>query len=327
MARKNSSVTQDEFFRQMKNNAQVSVRAVDSSLKNGSVLTFPGSGKKEIIYKDISDMMPAPSDWNLYPRLKTSQPDRYLELKMSIYDRGLETPLILWDRGADGLMILAGHTRWEICREIIEDCKNEKGFDEQKFRLIPCLIYEEDELTEQQARDIINDTNLYRDFSKLPNKTKIQIIRESLAKYQTRRYAKGERIDQLARDLGLEKTTIYESLSISEKVIEPLQELYYNEILTRKAVLRFTFFDKDTQEWILNNFSNNIKDAKVKALKKNMSRADIEHVFTDAEKGIKKLTLEIPVNREKEFRELYDKWIKGELQVEIQAAEMDGEES
>lgn len=327
MARKNSLVTQDEFFRQMRNNAQESVRAVDNSLRNGSVLTFPGSGKKEIIYKDITDMMPAPSDWNLYPRLKTSQPDRYLELKMSIYDRGLETPLTLWDRGADGLMILAGHTRWEICREIIEDCKKEKGFDEEKFRLIPCLVYEGDELTEQQARDIINDTNLYRDFSKLSNKTKIQIIRESLTKYQTRRYAKGERIDQLARDLGLEKTTIYESLSISEKVIEPLQELYYNETLTRKAVLRFTFFDKDTQEWILNNFSNNIKDTKVKALKKNMSRAEIEHVFTDAEKGIKKLTLEVPVNREKEFRELYDKWIKGELQVEIQAAEMEGEES
>ena len=321
MARKNGSVSQEEFFKQMKVNTKVAVQAVDGSLNKGAAGIIAGSDKKEIKYEDIYEMTDAPSDWNLYPRLKTSQPDRYLELKMSVYDRGIEIPLVLWKR-ADELMILAGHTRREICREIIEECRNESGFDERKYRYAPCIEYEEDEITEQQAKDIINDTNLYRDFSKLPNRTKILIVRESLAKYKTRRYAKGERIDQMARDLGLEKSTIYESLSISEKVIEPLQELYYDETLTRKAVLRFTFFDKDTQEWILKNYSDNLTDARVKALKKNMGRAEIAHVFTNEEKGVKKLTLEIPASREKEFRALYDKWIKGELRV----ARPEGEE-
>lgn len=314
MARKNGSMSQDQFYKQIKENTRVAVQAVDDSLNKGAAGIIAGSDKKEIKYEDIYEMIDAPADWNLYPRLKTTQPDRYLELKMSIYDRGIEIPLVLWKR--DGkLMILAGHTRREICKEIIDECGNETGFDERKYSYAPCIEYEEDEITEQQAKDIINDTNLYRDFSKLPNRTKILIVRESLAKYKTRRYARGERIDQLAKDLGLEKTTIYESLSIAEKVIEPLQEFYYNESLTRKAVLRFTFFDKDTQEWILKNYSDNLTDARVKALKKNMSRAEITHVFTDVEEGIKKLTLEVPVSREKEFRALYDKWIKGELQI------------
>lgn len=320
MPKKNPSVSQEEFYKHMRQNTREAVQAVAGSLNSGTVSTTAGDDKKEIQYKDIYEMTEAPADWNLYPRLKTTQPDRYLELKMSIYDRGIEIPLVLWDR-ADTLMILAGHTRWEICREIIEDCRNEKGFREEKFRYVQCLVYEEDEITEQQAKDIINDTNLYRDFSRLPNKTKIMIIRESLAKYQTRRYAKGERIDQMAKDLGLEKTTIYESLSIYEKVIEPLQELYYSEKLTRKAVLKFTFFDKDTQEWILDNYSEKICDAKVKALKKNMSRSEIAHVFCDDAEGIKKMTLEIPASREKEFRALYEKWIKGELHVTMPEGE------
>lgn len=314
MARKNGSMSQDQFYKQMKENVRAAAQAVGDSLANSAVSIIAGSEKKEVIYEDIYEMVPAPAEWNLYPRLKTSQPDRYLELKMSIYDKGVLDLFILWKRGGK-LMILAGHTRQEICKEIIEECRDENGFDERKYRFGPCIEYEEDELTEQQAKDIINDTNLYRDFSKLPNKTKILIVKESLIKYKTRRYARGERIDQMAKDLGLEKTTIYESLSIYEKVIEPLQELYYNEVLTRKAVLKFTFFDKDTQEWILNNYSENLTEARVKALKKNMSRAEIAHVFTDEEKGIKKLTLEVPVNREKEFRALYNKWIKGELRV------------
>lgn len=324
MAGKRGSVSNTDFLRGVQVSTQKATAEVSDTLKKVSKRSTVGKDRKELEYRDIEDMQPAPVDWNRYPLLKNDQPDRYLELKMSIYARGIESPLILWEK--DGkTMILAGHNRWGICREIIEECQGESGFDEQKFRLLPCFVYEDDEITEEQAKEIINDTNLYRDFSKLPNKVKIQITRDRMEVYKRRRYAKGERIDQLAKDLGLEKTAVYENLSIYEKVIPQLQELYYNEQLTRKAVLKFVFFDKDTQQWIFDTYGDKINDTRAKALKKNMGRTEISHIFEKEGKGVKKITVDVPEAKAEEFRKLFEKWLKGELQI-IEHSEADKKE-
>lgn len=311
MAKRSSGVVNAEFLQQLRQKTDGESKKVKDVLEKASVISAVGNGRKNIEYRDIYEMQPAPDSWNRYPLLKGDQPDRYLELKMAIFEKGVLNPLALWEH--DGkLVILAGHNRQAICKEIIAECQEESGFDEDKFRYPPCIVYGEDEITEEQAIDIINDTNLYRDFSKLPNKVRIQITKERMELYKRRRYARGERIDQLARDLGLEKTAVYENLSIYEKVIEPLQELYYNEKLTRKAILRFVFFDADTQQWIFNVYADRINEAKVKALKKNMSRADISRIFEEEGKGVKRVTVEVPEDRVDEFRNMFSEWLKRE---------------
>ncbi len=311
MAKRSSGVVNAEFLQQLRQKTDGESKKVKDVLEKASVISAVGNGRKNIEYRDICEMQPAPDSWNRYPLLKGDQPDRYLELKMAIFEKGVLNPLALWEH--DGkLVILAGHNRQAICKEIIAECQEESGFDEDKFRYPPCIVYGEDEITEEQAIDIINDTNLYRDFSKLPNKVRIQITKERMELYKRRRYARGERIDQLARDLGLEKTAVYENLSIYEKVIGPLQELYYNEKLTRKAILRFVFFDADTQQWIFDVYADRINEAKVKALKKNMSRADISRIFEEEGKGVKRVTVEVPEDRVDEFRNMFSEWLKRE---------------
>lgn len=311
MAKRSSGVVNAEFLQQLRQKTDGESKKVKDVLEKASVISAVGNGRKNIEYRDIYEMQPAPDSWNRYPLLKGDQPDRYLELKMAIFEKGVLNPLALWEH--DGkLDILAGHNRQAICKEIIAECQEESGFDEDKFRYPPCIVYGEDEITEEQAIDIINDTNLYRDFSKLPNKVRIQITKERMELYKRRRYARGERIDQLARDLGLEKTAVYENLSIYEKVIGPLQELYYNEKLTRKAILRFVFFDADTQQWIFDVYADRINEAKVKALKKNMSRADISRIFEEEGKGVKRVTVEVPEDRVDEFRNMFSEWLKRE---------------
>lgn len=312
MAGKKGTVSNNDFLKSMQANTQQATKAVSETLKSVSVRSAVGKDRKVLEYRDVEEMRPAPADWNRYPLLKDDQPERYLELKMSIYERGIENPLVLWERHGESV-ILAGHNRREICREIMDECRDENGFDEKKFRFLPCIVYGEDEITEEQAKEIINDTNLYRDFSKLPNKIKIQITMERMEVYKRRRYAKGERIDQLAKDLGLEKTAVYENLSIYEKVIPQLQELYYNERLTRKAVLKFVFFDRDTQQWIFDTYGERINDARTKALKKNMGRDEIARVFEKEGKGVKKVTVDVPEGRVEEFRDVFARWLKGEL--------------
>ena len=309
---KKSGVVNAEFLQQLKKKTDGEAKEVKNVLENASVISAVGNGRKSIEYRDVYEMQPAPESWNRYPLLKGDQPDRYLELKMAIYEKGVLNPLALWEHDGQ-LVILAGHNRQAICKEIIAECQGESGFDESKFKYLPCIVYGEDEITQEQAVDIINDTNLYRDFSKLPNKVKIQITKERMEVYKRRRYAKGERIDQLARDLGLEKTAVYENLSIYEKVIKSLQELYYNEKLTRKAILRFVFFDTDTQQWIYDTYEGRINEAKAKALKKNMGRSDISRVFEQEGRGVKRVTVEVPEDRVDEFRKMFSEWLQRDL--------------
>lgn len=312
MAGKKGSVNNADFLKQVSANVQSATRDVSRTMEKIGVGEIAEKGKKKISHIDIYKMMDAPEGWNKYPRLKDTQADKYLELKMSIYEKGVEEPLILWERPDDRYMILAGHNRHDICCEIIQECREEPGFEEEKYRYPACIVYAANELSEEQARGIIDDTNLYRDFSKLPQKVKIEIIRSRMEVYQRRRYSKGERIDQLAKELGIKKTAIYENLSISENVYPPLQELYYDGKLKRKAILKFTYYDGDTQQWIYDTFKDQITEEKVNALKKNMTRDAIANVFKAEAKGIKKLTVEIPADRVEEFREMFEGWLKKE---------------
>ena len=329
MARK-GSISNDDFLKQVGASAKKEIKRVEDVLSNpDSVSKFTASddkikdpGKKDdetekkgIEYISIGLMDNAPDEWNRYPLLKDDQPERYLELKMSIYDRGIENPLVLWKQG-ERYMILAGHNRKDICTEIINECINEPGFDKEKYEKPKCIVYKEDELTEYDARAIIGDTNLYRDFSKLPVKTKIMITKDRMELYQRRRYAKGARIDQVARDLGMEKTSVYENLSIYEKVIPEIQELYYNGTLTRKSVLRFTSFDVDTQKWVYEKYKDRISELRVKKIRKTMTKDDLAGIFTSEDvKRTKRMTFQVPVGKEEEFQKLCEMWANGEINI------------
>ena len=117
-------------------------------------------------------------------------------------------------------------------------------FRGRQIPFVPCIVYQEDEIDERKAREIIDDTNLYRDFSKLPEMVKQQIVVDRLETYKKRRYTKGERIDQLMKDFGLKKSAIYDALALNENVIEPLQKLFFDGAIKKKTVMRFTFFSQ-----------------------------------------------------------------------------------
>ena len=97
---------------------------------------------------------------------------------------------------------------------------------------------------------------------------------------------------------------------ISEKICKPLQELYYEGKISRKAVIRFNYFAGDTQEWIYENFKDDITEDKVKALKKSMGREDIRELFQGKKKETKKISFDIPADRVDEFRRMYEQWLE-----------------
>lgn len=287
-------------------------KSTDSAMK---VVNERQQGYQEIIEKtgkeeqriDLELMDNAPDEWNFFSELKEEQPSKYAELKMSIYNNGVLQPLILWKQENGRYMILAGRNRRDASRDIIIDCQDEPGFDEEKFRYIKSIVYEPDEIKEEKAQEIIIDTNyVQREYTP---KTRVLITKKRMGILEKQRYSKGRSIDQLAKEMKIEKSAIYDNLAIGQKVIEPLQEMYFDGKLTKKAVLKFVYFEFETQQWIVDNFLDKITDARVKRLKKSMkSRDEIQKVFTDADEGIKlkRIEVSIPVDRVEEFQKMVD---------------------
>lgn len=100
-----------DFLNRVTQNSKGAARSVSQTLdKVGMSALWENDGKKKIEYIDISKMEGAPTEWNRYPLLRDSQPDRYLELKLSIYERGLKIPLCCGGGRAEATWFWQGTT-------------------------------------------------------------------------------------------------------------------------------------------------------------------------------------------------------------------------
>lgn len=299
------------FLQKLQKNTKSDMQVVNER-QQGYQEIIENTGKEEQKI-DLELMDNAPDEWNFFSELKVEQPSKFAELKMSIYNNGVLQPLILWKQENKRYMILAGRNRRDASRDIIFDCQDEPGFEERKFRFIKAIVYEHDEITEEKAQEIIIDTNyVQREYTP---KTRVLITKKRMGILEKQRYSKGRSIEQLAKEMKIEKSAIYDNLAIGQKVIEPLQELYFEEKITKKAVLKFVYFDFEMQHWILDNFAAQITDARVKRLKKSMkTKEEIEKVFTDTDEGVKfkRLEVTIPVDRLDEFQKMLNAFLKTE---------------
>jgi len=264
----------------------------------------------DLLYIDLDLLEDAPNDWNEYPRLKEDQPDEYLELKMSIYNKGIQQPLLIYkkDDGNGKYTIIAGHNRRDCSREIIEDNKEDPQFDADKFRKLPCKIVEN--ISEEDIKELIDDTNISREFGKMPRNIQLSITMRKLKAYKRRFYSKGETIEHLGREMGLKKSAIYDLFSIAEKVIEPFQKLYFNGTIAKKAILSISNMDKITQEWIISEYEGKITNEEAEKLKRGLSRDDIKEIFEGNAVRMKKVVLQIPENKVEDFKKMAHAWLK-----------------
>lgn len=262
--------------------------------------------KKTVIYVDVNKLYPAPVEWNFFPEISES---KMLEMIFSIQENGLFNPIIVWEQ-ENGYMILSGHNRVRAYRRIVEEYRDADGFNENDYKNIPAIIFTKNEINESKAKEIIIDTNyIQRDEDKrlmpIIIKSRLDIVRE-------RKDVKGNTIDIVAKELGLSSTKVYEDQLIANKIIEELNELFFEEKIRKKSLLRFAWFDMETQKWIYNEFKDNLIDENIMKLKKTMNKLDIEECFKDTEDRGKIVTVSIRIPEElrEEFREMAIKWVK-----------------
>jgi len=260
---------------------------------------------KEIIPIDINLLFPAPIEWNFFPQISD---DKMLEMVFSIMANGLFNPIIVWEKEKNKYMILSGHNRVKAYKIILKEYFKTPGFDVEKYKTIPAIIYGKNEIKEAKAREIIIDTN----YIQRGEERRIipQIIKNRMEIIKERKDVKGRTIWLVAEEMGLSRTKVYEDQLIATRIIPELGEFYFNYKLKKKALLRFAWFDEETQKWIYENFKDDITDENVMKLKKKMDREQIRESFED-KNHIKKTTMyiAIPEYLKNDFKEMVTRWL------------------
>lgn len=110
----------------------------------------------------IENLVDVPKDWDFC----AEDIKAYENLKASIRKEGLRQPVIVWARedeeGNETFMVLDGRRRVRAYRDLLaEERKKDWNRNERRYSHIPACIYEEDELTEEQARKLFTLTKLY----------------------------------------------------------------------------------------------------------------------------------------------------------------------
>ena len=264
-------------------------------------------GDKPIQEIDISLLDNAPEDWNRFPMLSE---DRRAQLKLSIESSGLFNPILVWKQENGRYMILSGHNRVAIYKELYQDALDEKyngsyeeGTDDiARYSKISCIVYEVEELNAKKAREIIIDTNFIQR-GELPARLRAEILEARADIYKDQRNKKGKNIKEIAEELGIKKTAIYEDFQIIEKVVEPYRKQFYEGKLGRKAVLKLPLISLDLQQKIYEKHGLKIDEKQLFALKKNMTEEEVWEIFEKEENVIdKQVRLKVPSDRESEFK-------------------------
>lgn len=171
----------------------------------------------------LSSVYPAPEDWNKYPLLRDVDPKGYHELKVSIMTDGVIDPIIVWHHNGK-YMILSGHNRYDICTTLIDEYPEHA----EKWSKIKVDVYEENELTELEARSIIHQANIHRDSSKIPKRTKLEIIIDRIEIMEQKDMPKGMMSEEITKTLHISNAQYYQMRTIAFNMIPELKELFYD---------------------------------------------------------------------------------------------------
>ena len=263
---------------------------------------------KEKEYVDVQKLVDAPAEWNTFPPLPEV---KMIQLKLSIFENGIWVPVIAWEQDNGEYIILSGHNRVHAVKELISE--NKRDIWKHDYDKIPCIIYRKDEIDVDKANEIIIDTN-YIQRGELSPKLRVSVIQRRIKIMKTQKNAAGETIDSLISTLNLRKTAIYEDIQIGTQIIPELQDLYFNGIISRKAVLKFTNYSEETQRWIFDTFNDKLTTKKILMLNKNVKmREQIAEVFesdpSKEDSSSTKTSITVPKNKLKSFRQVCDLYL------------------
>lgn len=286
----------NEYFSERLKNAKEKLNNSDVQSEN-SDFTFKIENDVNIRNVPLDSLENAPNEWNFYRPLSDNKMEELIE---SIKRNDILNPIIVWELDNNPAnpkyMILSGHNRkkaYEVLREINGNNEYDK---------IPALIKYKDEITEDEAREIIIDTNWVQRTLSTLEKTKsiiekyavLQSKSNNWSKYNN--YGEGRYSKIIGKDLAMSSRQVerYKSL---QNLIKEIQEMVFNEVIKLNDGFNLAKVDKDIQYWILQNHKDKLEKEYTSKLRANMKLEVVKEIFNSEKKEeVGTLAIDIPLN-------------------------------
>ena len=302
-----------DFFMQRKEAAAVDLRESSQETER-SIDAYISGLNKDRQYIDIGRFEDAPKEWNDFPPIP---PVKRAQIKLSIMNNGILQPVIGWERPNGKIMILAGHNRVAISKEIIAEYADvsQHNYDYSK---IP--------------------TN-YLQRNDLDPRTRVMVIKARVGLMNAQKDEKGRTIKEMIAAIpGLEikRSAVYQDIQIGTSIIRPLQELYFDGKLNRKAILKLAMLTEDMQTWLYETYPDKLTNDRVlKITKGTKLKAQLSAIFDDDSGSSERMvrsTFNLPEKdvktirkmsslyaTDEDFRTLCDQYLKDKLGEEEEA--------
>ncbi len=274
-------------------------------------------GDTGIHYVSISSLSQAPAEWNFYSPLNDQ---KMTELIDSILSKGLLHPIVVWQKEENAYMILAGHNRVRAYQYIYGATQDEK------YLKIPALIKPIDAITEDEAKEIIIDTNWVQ-----RNLTALEKSRSIVEKYAVLQSKSNYKSNYGAYGEGRIREVIAEQYHISGRQVdelkrltnlhESLKEKLINEEISYTVAAKAALFDEETQLWMLQNHSKCLTSKYTRRFNATMNREDLEKLFNQPLGSLKNISFKVsegaatlfdtlPSTKRQELSRQIEQWIK-----------------
>lgn len=179
-------------------------------------------------------LVPTPDEWNRFTPISD---EKKVLMADSIYRNGLQQPIVVREAEDGIFQILAGNTRTEIYRLLLDLTHKDL------YKSIPAVVYKHGTITDDQAREIVSDTNYIQraELSKSDRAFAIHTKAEALRKSGIKKV-----FEKVAEDFNLKRSSAYYWDSIF-KLIPEFFQLYENDQLDIKASARIGGFPENVQ--------------------------------------------------------------------------------
>ena len=253
----------------------------------------------DIFKLELDKLKAAPSEWNFYTPLSDNKMSELIE---SIIDNGLLNPIIVWETDND-YMILSGHNRVRAYTMLYEQTRDEK------YKKIYAYIKKKNEITEDEARTIIIDTNFVQRQLSTAEKTKSIVIKYNQLG-RKKRNSGGETTAQIiSKQYNLKERQIYNYYKLNNLIPEFMERID-NGTLSIKSGLKIATIDPALQKNIYDNYNEIIDNNKIKNLNIKLDEEEIIAQLKSSTNEFVNVTVKIPIALEDEFKIYIDTWLK-----------------
>ncbi len=251
---------------------QASLEAANSLTEINRII---GDPQDEYVEREKMDF--APEEWDCFPKATEEAIGR---MAASIQKYGLLHRVTVWKRPNGRYMILGGHTR-TTCYDYLY--KNTK---EDRYRYVPCLVYEPEQLSEVDAHRIFLLSNTDQRAMPTSILTKAYCNLVELEKKQSF-YGSGIYARAAAAKQANVSNTVFGRYLKLRDLIPELMSAVDKRVLPVKSAYCISFLNKDMQSHIFEkNFYENLPVRTAKRLQDEVAnKGDIEDIIKQEQSG------------------------------------------